>query len=300
MLTKLSELQKNVKDSSKKKLILCSAADEHSLEAVMHARKENIIDTVLVGDKTKINSIASKLKLDINGIEILHETDLNSIVKTAVTYISSGNADILMKGSLNTSDILKGVLNKEWGLRSSNPVLSHLAVFETPAYHKLLALTDGAMNIAPTLQEKVGILNNAVNFLNSVGISNPKVAVLGAVEVVNEKMPATIDAALLSLMQRRGQIKNCIIDGPLAFDNAISEESTKQKGIISDVAGDADLLLAPDIEAGNILYKTLGFFLKAKLGAVILGARVPIVLTSRADSENTKHNSILLASAIKK
>jgi len=165
-------------------------------------------------------------------------------------------------------------------------------------HHKLISLTDVAMNIAPDLNTKIGIINNSVEFLRKLGIETPKIAVLGAVELVNESMPATIDAALLSKMAERGQIKNCIIDGPLAFDNAISAESAKHKGIKSIVAGDADLLLLPDIEAGNVLYKAFVFFAKAKVAAVVLGARAPIVLTSRSDSEESKLDSIVLAAAI--
>jgi phosphate butyryltransferase len=200
-----------------------------------------------------------------------------------------------MKGNVSTSVLLKGVLNKDWGLNTGN-LLSHFSIFEIKAYHKLLSITDVAMNIAPNIKEKTGIINNAVNFLAKIGIINPKIAVVTAVETVNENMPATTEAAILSKMAERGQIAKCIIDGPLAFDNAINKESAEHKGIKSEVAGDADILLVPDIEAGNILYKTLGFFTDSKLAAVILGAKVPIVLTSRSDSEDAKLNSIYLAS----
>ena len=199
-----------------------------------------------------------------------------------------------MKGNVSTSVLLKGALNKDWGL-GSGKLLSHFSIFEIEAYHKLLAITDVAMNIAPDLSEKVGIINNAVNYMGRIGIKNPKVAIVSAVESVKEAMPSTIDAAILSKMAERGQISNCTIDGPLAMDNAISKESAEHKGIESDVAGDADLLIMPNIEAGNILYKTLGFFTSSKLAAVILGAKAPIVLTSRADSEEAKLYSIYLA-----
>jgi phosphate butyryltransferase len=189
------------------------------------------------------------------------------------------------------------VLDKECGLRKSD-VLSHFALFEVPTYHKLIGLTDAAMVIAPDLKTKIAIINNAVEFMNKLGITRPKVAILGAVEVVNESMPATLDAALLSKMNQRGQIKNCIIDGPLAYDNAVSAESAHHKGIVSDVAGDADLLIVPDIEAGNILYKAYGFSANAKLAATILGAAAPIVLTSRSDTEEAKQASIVMAAAI--
>jgi len=214
----------------------------------------------------------------------------------AVKMINNHQGDILMKGKVGTSVLLKCVLNKEWGLRTGN-LLSHFALFEVDTYHKVIAVTDVAMNIAPNLQEKIAIINNSVGCLNKLGYKIPKVAVLGAVEMVNENMEATLHAALLSKMYQRDQIKNCIIDGPLAFDNAVSLESARHKGIRSEVAGDTDLLLMPDIEVGNVLYKSLVFFAKARVAALILGARVPIVLTSRSDSEQAKFDSILLSAA---
>ncbi len=297
MLKKLSELREIVKKLPKKKLVLAVAQDEHSLEAVMAATKMKVIDPILVGDKIKIEDIAAEQKIDISKATIIDEPNINQAVAKSVKLVHFGEAEILMKGNVSTAALLKGVLNKEWGLRK-NPVLSHIALFEVPAYHhKLIALTDVAMNIAPDLNDKVNILNNAIEFLNKLGITHPKIAVLGAVELVNEMMPATLDAALLSKMADRDQISNCLIDGPLAFDNAISAESAKHKGIKSNVAGDADLLLLPDIEAGNVLYKAFVFFVNAKVAACVLGASAPIVLTSRSDSEETKLDSIILAAA---
>jgi phosphate butyryltransferase len=220
-------------------------------------------------------------------------------VEMAVKMVSSKQADILMKGKVGTSTLLKCVLNKEWGLRTGR-LLSHIALFEVNTYHKLFAVTDVAMNIAPNLQDKIAIINNSISCLHKLGIPLPKVAVLGAVEMVNENMEATLDAALLSKMNQRDQIKGCIIDGPLAFDNAISLESAQHKGIRSEVAGDTDLLLMPDIEVGNVLYKSLVFFAKAKVASMILGALAPIVLTSRSDSEQAKYDSILLSAAASK
>ncbi len=300
MLTKLSEIHEIVKKKKEtKRLVLAVAQDEHSLEAVCAAAKKKYIDPILVGDREEIKKIADKhKKIDLSLFTIINETNIQEAVAKAVKLVHYGEADILMKGNVGTSVLLKGVLNKEWGLRM-NEVLSHIALFEVPAYHhKLLALTDVAMNIAPDLNTKIQILNNSVEFLRTLGVMTPKVAVLGAVELVNETMPATMDAALLSKMAERGQIKNCIVDGPLAFDNAISAESARHKGIVSKVAGDADLLLLPDIEAGNVLYKAFVFFVQAKVAAVILGARAPIVLTSRSDSEESKLDSIVLAAAI--
>jgi phosphate butyryltransferase len=297
MLRKLSDLESILsKQKSKKKLVLCAAGDLHSIEAAIEAHKKNFVDTILVGDKIKIAEISDELGLNLEGVEIIHEQTLEDTVKTSVKLIHDGHADILMKGYLSTALMLKGVLNKDWGLRNK-PLLSHFAIFDIPEYHKLLAITDVAMNIAPDLQGKIGIINNAVDFVKKLGVVKPKIAALAAVEMVNEKMQATLDAALLSIMERRGQIRNCIIDGPLAFDNAISFESKEHKGITGPVAGDADVLLVPNIEAGNVLYKSFVFFANAKVASVVVGASAPIVLTSRADNEDTKLNSIMLAAA---
>jgi phosphate butyryltransferase len=269
------------------------------LGAVVKAWKEDIIEPILIGDKEGIQNICASFNYDITGLRIIHEPDTDMSVEMAVKMVSSKQADILMKGKVGTSTLLRCVLNKEWGLRTGN-LLSHFALFEVETYHKVIAVTDVAMNIAPNLQDKIAIVNNSVACLNKLGYSMPKIAVLGAVEMVNENMEATLHAALLSKMNQRDQIKNCIIDGPLAFDNAISLESAQHKGIRSEVAGDTDLLLMPDIEVGNVLYKSLVFFAKAKVAAIILGALVPIVLTSRSDSEQAKFDSILLSAAASK
>jgi phosphate butyryltransferase len=292
----LGDLNRLVLGGPKKKLVLAAAQDQHSLGAVLKAWNENLIDPVLIGDKQGIESICEEFNYDITGLTVIHEPDLEKATEAAVRMASTREADILMKGKIGTSTLLKGVLNKEWGLRTGN-LLSHIALFEVETYHKVIAVTDVAMNIAPNLREKIAILNNSVACLNKLGYIMPKVAVLGAVEMVNENMEATLHAALLSKMNQRDQIRNCIIDGPLAFDNAVSLESSKLKGIRSEVAGDTDLLLMPDIEVGNVLYKSLVFFAKANVASIILGATVPIILTSRSDSERAKFDSILLAAA---
>ncbi len=296
VLKNLNDLNRLVQGGSRKKLVLAAAQDEHSLGAVIRAWKENIIEPILIGDKVGIQNICDSNNYDISGLVVIHEPNPEKSVELAVKMTSSKQADILMKGKIGSSSLLKCVLNKEWGLRTGH-LLSHFALFEVETYHKVIAVTDVAMNIAPNLQEKIAIVNNSVQCLNRLGYVMPKVAVLGAVEMVNENMEATLHAALLSKMNQRDQIKNCIIDGPLAFDNAISLESAQHKGIRSEVAGDTDLLLMPDIEVGNVLYKSLVFFAKAKVAAIILGALVPIVLTSRSDSEQAKFDSILLAAA---
>jgi len=297
MLKKLEEIKTIIANEPVKKLVLAVANDHDSLSAVLRAAKDGIVIPVLVGDKEGIQNIASSYGYDISDLRIVHEPETEKAVEIAVKMASSRQAEILMKGKVGTSTLLKSVLNREWGLRTGK-LLSHFALFEVETYHKLIAVTDVAMNIAPNLQEKIAIINNSVDCLHKLGIPNPKVAVLGAVEMVNENMSATLDAALLSKMNQRDQIKGCIIDGPLAFDNAVSIESARHKGIKSEVAGDTDLLLMPDIEVGNVLYKSLVFFAKAKVASVILGAAVPIVLTSRSDSEQAKYDSIMLATAV--
>jgi len=295
MLTKLAQLKELLdKDHKPKKLVLAASEDAHSLNAVFDAAKQKIIRPILVGDKDKTFGMAEILNLDISKYEFIEAKSPLEAVTTSVKIVHDGKADVLMKGKVGSSDMLSCVLNREYGLRTGK-LLSHFAYFEVETYHKLIAVTDVAMNIAPNLTEKIAILNNAVKVLNNLGIEKPKVAVLGAIEKVNTEMGATLDAALLSKMNQRDQILNCIVDGPLAFDNAVSFESAKHKEIKSDVAGDTDLLMMPDIEVGNVLYKSLVFFARAKVASMIVGASAPIVLTSRSDSEQAKFDSILLA-----
>ncbi len=291
----MQDLEVNIRDVKPQNLVVCAAADEHNLEAVYKAYSKKIINPILIDDANEINLVANKMGMDISGMVIIDKKNISDLVQTSISMVKNREADILMKGRLSTSEILKGILHKEWGLKNRK-LLSHFSIFEMPDYHKLLVLTDVAMNIAPDLQDKIAIINNTVEFFQTINPNkDPKVAVLAAVEMVNEKMQPTLDAALLTIMQKRGQIKNCIIDGPLAFDNAISFESKKTKGLDGVVAGDADILLAPDIESGNVLYKAFAFFTKAKMAGVLIGTSSPVVLTSRADSEETKYNSILLA-----
>ncbi len=297
MLTKLEELREFLPKSSKpKKLVLAVSDDTHSLGAVVRAFEEQVIVPVLIGDMEKTKGLAEVMGISLKSIEFKDVKDPIEATKIAVKMVHNNEADVLMKGKVGTSVLLKAVLDKEYGLRTGK-LLSHFALFEIEAYHKLLAVTDVAMNIAPSLDEKIAILNNSVEVLNRLNYPEPKVAVLGAVEQVNTSMNATLDAALLSKMNQRAQIRNCLVDGPLAFDNAVSAESARHKEIKSDVAGDTDLLLMPDIEVGNVLYKSLVFFANAKVASMIVGATAPIVLTSRSDSEQAKFDSILLAAA---
>jgi phosphate butyryltransferase len=297
MLSKLDDLVAKARSGRIRRLAVAAAADEPVLEAVMKATGEGIVVPILVGDEVAVKKICSGIGFDLSGIEIIHEPDGYKAAVKAVQLIREGKADIMMKGHVSTGPLLKAILDKENGLRKGG-LLSHIALYESPYYHKLIGVTDAAMNVAPTFEEKVEILNNAVEAFRKLGVEEPKVAVIGAVETVNPKMEATVHAAMLTMMNRRGQIKKCLVDGPLAIDNAVSKEAAIHKGIVSDVAGDADILLAPDINAGNVLYKTLGFLGGAVSAAVLMGASVPVVLTSRSDSERSKMLSIALAAAM--
>ena len=298
MLTRISDLEKMLaRSNGPVRLALAVAQDSYALDAVSKATLKGFIVPILVGDKSLIEQLALVGGININGWEIHDEPDTLKAVEKTVRLVHDHSADVLMKGSCSTAQLLKGVLNREWGLRKG-ALLSHFALFEIPAYHKLIGITDVAINIAPTLDDKVAIINNAVEFMGYLGIANPKVALIAAVETVNEQMPATVDAAKLTLMNRENIIHDCLLEGPLAFDTAISKESAEHKNLVSEVAGDSDLLVMPDIEAGNVLYKALAYFADSKVASVILGASAPVVLTSRSDSEEAKLNSILLASAV--
>jgi phosphate butyryltransferase len=297
MLISFSEILEKVKSNERKKIAVAAAQDEPVLEAIRDAMNIGIVEAILVGDKDKILEITDKINLNVNDLEIIHEPDNNKAALKAVELVSSGKAHMVMKGLLETSTILKAVLNKEIGLRSGK-LMSHVAVFEIPGFDRLIFVTDAALNMYPDLKAKVDILNNAVSVAHALEIENPKVAPICAVEVVNPDMPATIDAAMLSKMNERGQIKGCIVDGPLAIDNALSAEAAQHKKINSPVAGRADILLLPNIEAANVMYKTLTYTTNSKSGGIIVGASAPVVLTSRADSPESKLNAIALAALI--
>ncbi len=284
------------KRKPKKKIAVVAAGDLPVLKAVIDAHSEGIADAVLVGNRRKIEQIANDNQFNISSFEIINEENSVRCARICVELIRDGKAQILMKGLAGTADFLRAILDKENGLHRGG-LLSHIGFFETKYYHKLIALTDAAQNIAPDLNEKIAIINNSVDMFHRLGIDNPKIAVLAAIEGVNPKMPATVDAALLTMMNRRGQIKGCLIDGPLAFDNAVSQQAAKHKGISSEVSGEADLLVAPNIEAGNVLYKSLTYFGGAIVASITLGADAPVVLTSRSDSDKSKLMSIALAAS---
>jgi len=276
---------------------VAAAEDAEVIEAVLDALDRNLAHFILFGDKEKIISLIEMKKnepINSNTIKIVEAGSIAAAAELAVKAVSNKEANVLMKGNIPTNILLKAVLNKEYGLRTGN-VLSHAAFFEIPGYDHFTIVTDAAMNIAPDLEQKAQIINNTVSLAKSVGIDTPKVASIAAVEVVNPAMQATVDAAALTMMNKRGQIPGCIVDGPLGLDNAVSALAAEHKGISSEVAGKADILLVPTIEVGNVLYKSLIYFAKAKVGAVIAGAKAPIVLTSRADSAESKLYSLALA-----
>ncbi|QEL80914.1 phosphate butyryltransferase [Bacillus sp. JAS24-2] len=281
-----------------KKTVAVAVAEDHEvIEAVAKAIKLQLAQFRLYGNQEKIMGMLQEHGLQTSEhVEVIAAMSSAEAAELSVKAVRNGEADVLMKGNIPTANILKAVLNKEWGLRKGS-VLSHVAAFEVQNYDRLIFVTDAAMNIAPDVTQKAAIIKNTVEVAQAIGIDLPKVAPIAAVEVVNPAMQATIDAAMLTQMNRRGQIKDCIVDGPLALDNAVSQIAAEHKGIVSDVAGKADILLVPTIEAGNVLYKSLVYFADAKVGAMIAGAKAPIVLTSRADSAETKVYSLALAVA---
>lgn len=291
------ELFSHLKAIKTKKVAVAVAQDEPVLEAIKLANDRNIVEAILVGDKDKIEKVAEKLDMDLNSFQIVHEKDSKKATLKAMELVSTGQADMVMKGLVDTATFLRGVLDKEVGLRTGK-LMSHVAVFEIEGIDRLVLLTDAAFNTYPDLKAKAQIINNSVMVAKACGISNPRVAPICAVEVVNPDMPATVDASLLSKMNDRGQIKGCIVDGPLALDNAISEEAAHHKGIGGEVAGKADILLLPNIEAANVMYKCLTYTAKTRNGGILVGTSAPVILTSRADSCETKVNSIALAALV--
>lgn len=293
MIKNFQEVMEIARKRGPKIISVACAQDPEVLLAVNAARKEGIADAILVGDQEKIVKIGTELNIDVNQFEIIDSKDLAEASLKAVELVSSGRAHMVMKGLVDTSIILKAVLNAEVGLRTGN-VLSHVAVFDVADYDRLFLVTDAAMNIAPDLQTKKQIIENAVEVAKALDIEVPKVGVICAKEKPNPKMPDTMDAKALEDMNQNGQLTGCLVGGPFALDNAISVEAAKHKGIDHPVAGYADILMTPDIEAGNVLYKSMVFFAKAKNAGVIVGAKAPVVLTSRADSDEAKLYSIAL------
>ena len=287
-----------VSECSMKTVAVAVAQDSAVLEAVKAAKERNIANAILVGDEAKIKEVAASVNVDVSEFEIIHEPDMIQASLTAVKLAHEGKADMYMKGVIDTKNFLKSVLDKEVGLRSGKP-LSHVAVFEVPGIEQLLFLTDVAFMTYPTLEDKVHIIENTVPVARACGIDCPKVAPLAAVEVVNPKMPATVEAAELTKMNQEGQLTGCIVDGPLSLDLAIDPEAAKHKGATDrKIQGDADILLFPDIHAGNLVYKAIVHMTQAKNGCILTGTKVPVILTSRSDTFETKVNSIALAAVV--
>lgn len=287
------ELLKHIEDYPIRKVVVAAAQDPYVIQAVAEAGEKSIAESILVGDETEIRSIAESAEISLEGMPIIDEVDPVRAVSVAVQIVSSGEADILMKGYIHTDDFLRGVLNREYGLRTGY-IMSHVFIAEISDINRLLFITDGAMNVNPDLEQKAAILLNAVHLANIFGVSNPKVAVLAAVELVNPAMPATVEAACLAKMAERNQyVPSCTVEGPLAMDNAVSLIAAKHKKISGPVAGQADILLVPNIESGNMLVKSIVYLGAHRLMGLLVGAKAPVVLTSRADTTESKLLSII-------
>lgn len=287
------ELLKHIEDYPIRKVVVAAAQDPYVIQAVAEAGEKSIAESILVGDETEIRSIAESAEVSLEGMPIIDEVDPVRAVSVAVQIVSSGEADILMKGYIHTDDFLRGVLNREYGLRTGY-IMSHVFIAEISDMNRLLFITDGAMNVKPDLEQKAAILLNAVHLANIFGVSNPKVAVLAAVELVNPAMPATVEAACLAKMAERNQyVPSCTVEGPLAMDNAVSLIAAKHKKISGPVAGQADILLVPNIESGNMLVKSIVYLGAHRLMGLLVGAKAPVVLTSRADTTESKLLSII-------
>jgi phosphate butyryltransferase len=298
MITTLDQIVERVKNRPIKRLAVAVAEDPHTIEAVGRAVKEKLVKAVVTGDEKAIKKVAAENKVDPGLFEIIHEPDKARALTLAIDKVRSGGADFLMKGLLDSSVYIRGIIDKEKGLLPLGKLLSHISVIQVPAWKKLIICGDVAVIPAPDLEAKVAILNYAIDVAHKLEIEKPKAVLLSAVEKVNPKMPSTTESAIIAKMADRGQIKGAVVDGPLALDVAFSEESSRIKGIVSPVAGDADILVFPSIEAGNIFFKASTYLAKGELGAVVVGATCPCVLTSRGDSEDTKFYSIALASLL--
>ena len=293
MITTIEQMVENAKKGGTKKVAVVCAHDQDVLLSLKKAVQEKIINPVLIGKTKEIERILEEKSLDLKA-KIIECDDEAKAAEIAVKMVSANKAQMLMKGLLKTSTLLKAILNKEWGLYHKG-LLSHVAVFKPEHFKRFVIITDAAINIDPDLWQKKLIIENAVEVAHQLGIEKPKVALLAALETINPSMQSTLDAAVLSKMNQRGQIKGCIVDGPLALDNAVSPTAAKHKGIKSPVAGVADILVTPNIDVGNAIYKTLAFLSECKYAGVVVGTNSPIILTSRADSTDSKFGSIVLA-----
>jgi phosphate butyryltransferase len=295
-ITKLDQLIEVVKSKPKKRLVAAYANDEHTIEAVYHAIEAGIVEATLVGDETTIKGVCKQHNFDVNKFKIVQEADEQKAGNLAVSLINKGEGDILMKGLLSTDKYMRAILNKETGLMPGpKAILSHVTVLEIPTYHKLLICCDVAIIPAPDLNQKIAMTNFLIQTAKTLQIEKPKVAVIAATEQMLAGMPACVDGAIIAKMADRGQIKGAYVDGPISLDTAIDKESAEIKKLSSPVAGDADCLLFPSIEAGNVLYKSATKLANGELSAMVVGAKVPCILTSRGDSAKSKMYSIALA-----
>ncbi len=293
-LRHFAKMLERAKEGKRQRLSVAAPTDDDVLEGVKLAVEEGIVESILVGDADQIRSTAEKVGFNLEGVRLIDERDPTKACRTATKLVRDGEADLLMKGMVTTADLMRAVLDDTIGLRTGR-ILSHVSVFDIPNFDRLIFVTDGGINIAPNLSQKKEITQNAIDLARSLGVERPKVAALAAIETVNPSMPSTLEAACLAKMADRKQIKGGIVDGPLALDNAINLNAAREKGIESPVAGQADILLVPDIETGNLVGKSLVYFAGATLGGLVVGAAVPIVLTSRADLPISKLVSIALA-----
>ena len=297
MIRNFEQLIKKVQtDESRKRVVVIAAHDKHTLEAVLYARSKNIADPILIGDAEKIRALLAELGETVPGEALIEEKDDCKAAFKGVQMIREGQADFIMKGKLQSADFLSPIVDKKHGLRTDK-VMSHFVMNELPNYHKLLVTTDGGMFMYPNLNEKRAILENAVDVLHVFGYRCPKVAALAAVETVNSKMPETVDAAALQKMNQDGVITGCIVEGPISYDLAMSSESAEAKGYASRISGDCDILLSPNITAGNILGKALLISAEAKMAGFVVGASVPVVMTSRGATAEEKYLSLALSAA---
>jgi phosphate butyryltransferase len=295
MVTSFDEIFEQIKTKPKKRLVAAYANDSHTIGAVSLAIDAGIVDATLVGDAKIIKQVCETIEIDYNKFHIIQEADENKAALAAVEYVSKGRGDILMKGLCSTDKYMRAILNKDIGLLPPKAILSHITLMKSSAYHKLLLFSDIAVIPAPDLKQKIAMCGYLIRVAKSLGIEKPKVAIIAATEQMSPNMQACVDAAILSKMADRGQIAGAYVDGPLAVDVALDEEAKEIKKVSGPVAADADCLLFPNIEAGNVFYKTVGKFTNSQLAAMVVGAKVPCVLSSRGDTTETKLNSIAMA-----
>jgi len=298
MIERLDDLVNEVKGAPTKTLAVAAGHDYETMLAVDRATNEGVVHAILVGDKSKMEQVAKEHSINLSKFEIINIEDEVEAAVEAVKIVGSNKADLLMKGSVKTAEYMKAILHREYGLLPAGSLLCHIAALEIPSYHKLLIISDAAIIPVPDLSQKIQLIKYTTSVARYLGIEMPKVAILSAVETVNSKIPSSVDAAIMTLMNRRKQIKGAVLDGPLALDVALSKEGCRIKGLESPVGGDADVLIFPNIEAANIFYKSTTVIAGGKTAAVVAGTKAPVVLTSRADNDDSKFYSIVLAAKL--